>query len=83
METKEIMDLGEARSKDSHETKGLGEKEATPPLSHTSAHQSQVTHPILFGMLNGITDAFLHVCRPLHHMLGLFIYPGKTHKDNL
>lgn len=48
-------------------------------LPHISpSHQSQVTRPITFGMrrpdeLNGIADAFHHVCWLLHHMVCLLI----------
>ena len=70
----EILALCNTEREDSLRRKVVGEKES----SHASAHQSQVTHPISFETLNGIADAFLHICCLLHHMLGSFNYPRKN-----
>lgn len=85
METKEIMDLCEVREgrRTAPREKKLGRERKQLLPAATDQHITPVTsytpHFIWNAAarqeLNGIADAFLHVCLLLRHMLGLLIRP--------
>lgn len=85
METKEIMDLGEAGVEAVPGRKTWRERKQLLPAA-THQHITPVTsytphfiwNAVARQELNGIADAFLHVCCLLHHMLCLLIRPKST-----